>query len=107
MITASTRYTLIQDSKVLYTALDIHIIPAIHNDIEMVRIEVNSIGDSLSIAPNAVQGNVTLEFTYAEISAFTASGTDEVDQFFNQCEQVVVDYLEAIPENSSVTFTIV
>jgi len=91
----------------MFDALDINIIPSVHNDIELVRIDVNTVADSGAIIPTAVQGNVTLEFTYAEISAFTASGTDEVDQFFNQCEQAVVDHLEGIPENSSVTFTIV
>ncbi|HMY36145.1 MAG TPA: hypothetical protein PKW36_08530 [bacterium] len=49
---------------------------------------------------------VRLEFTKAELTAFTASGADNVLKFQNLVEQAVDDYLETLADNSSVTFTI-
>lgn len=43
---------------------------------------------------------------FSTISAFSETGTEQVDKFYNQLEQAVVAYLEAIAENSAITFTI-
>ena len=106
MIEASTNYTLLQGSKMLLNALDMEVTPVIVDNLALVRLEINAITDTAVLAGgNAWQH--TIERTYTELNAFTASGSTQADKFFNQCEQAVVAYLEGITENASVTFTIV
>lgn len=50
-------------------------------------------------------GSYGLIITKAEISAKTGTGTDPIDKVLNQVEQVVIDYLDGITENSAVGFT--
>jgi len=62
---------------------------------------------STAVTTGNIAGTHTIELTYATLNALTPSGADDVEKFYNLCEQAVVDYLEAITENSAVTFTIV
>lgn len=45
-------------------------------------------------------------FSFAEVDAFTPTGATSADDFYNQAEQAVKDYLEGLSENTGVTFTI-
>lgn len=106
MITATQRFALFEDSQVLYSALECKVYPFLDIDTEIVRVEIRvlaTIGTSVFLTG----GSYTKEFTFAELLAFTASGSDEIEQFYNLCEQAAKDYLENIPENSAVTFAIV
>ncbi len=51
-------------------------------------------------------GGVTLTLAAAHVAGFTATGTGEVEQFQNAVEQAVDDYLENLPENGAVNFSI-
>lgn len=106
MITASATYTYITGSKVLYSSLDTFIIPQVLDDDSIVRVEMRALG-STAVTTGNIAGTHTIELTYATLNALTPSGADDVEKFYNLCEQAVVDYLEAITENSAVTFTIV
>lgn len=44
--------------------------------------------------------------TKADVDAKTGTGTNPSDKLKNQIDQVVADYLDAITENSAVTFTV-
>lgn len=106
MITASNRFALFEDSEILYAALECKVYPFLDIDAEIVRVEIRvlaTIGTSVFLTG----GSYTKEFTFAELLAFTASGSDEIEQFYNLCEQAAMDYLDNVPENSAVTFAIV
>ena len=49
---------------------------------------------------------IDVEFTQATVDALTGSGGTETRLIQNTILQAVVDYLEAITENSGVTFTL-
>jgi hypothetical protein len=106
MITASGNYTYVTGSKVLYGNLDTFIIPQVLDDDSIVRVEMRALR-SAGVTTGNIGGTHTIELTYATINAFTPSGADDVEKFFNLCEQAVVDYLEGLAENAAVTFTIV
>lgn len=48
-----------------------------------------------------------LQISKATVDTFTGTGTGDTAKMLNAVEQAVVDYLEAMPDNSGVTFTIV
>lgn len=106
MITANANFTLEQGSKVLFNALSTYVVPTVYDEEGIVRCELKTLG-VLGTAPGGYAGTYAIEFTYATLNALTPSGADDVEKFFNLCEQAVVDYLEGITENSAVTFTIV
>jgi hypothetical protein len=106
MITADLEYTLITGSKVLYNALDCFVVPQVLADDEIVRVELRVIGGT-GTTTSEIMGTHVLEFTWAVLNALTPSGADDVQKFYNLCEQAVVDHLEGLAENASVTFAIV
>lgn len=52
------------------------------------------------------EGGYVVTFTKSRLTSFTSSGADDVLKAFNLCEQAVKADLEALSENSGVTFTI-
>lgn len=72
------------------------------DDVTRVNLEVwNSAGDEF-------YGSETVQFTEAELEAFTGTGTGEFTIFKSCVEQAVVDYLDGRAGNTGVvTFTIV
>jgi len=101
MITANASYTLEEGRKVFFESLDILCTPTVHDDSGMVRVQMD-----VRVDAGTVVGSAILELTYAEVDAFTGTGSTDVEVFYNQCEQAVDDYLSGITENSGVTFTI-
>ncbi len=52
-------------------------------------------------------GSAAVELAAFDVDAYTPSGgTNSTEDWFNQVEQAIQDYLEALPSNSGVTFTI-
>lgn len=102
MITANASYTLQEGSKVFFDGLNIYCTPTVHDASELVRIQVD-----VQVDAGTVVGSIVLEATYAEVDAFTGSGTTDVEVFFNQCEQLVDDHLSNLTDNAGVTFSIV
>ncbi len=104
MITADSNYALYSGSEVLYSALSI-----------LVDYRFSVINESFlcTIRPATVVASQTtpvdsfnISVTKSEVDAKTGTGTNPSDKLRNQIEQVVVDYLEAVTENSAVGFTI-
>lgn len=101
MITANASYTLQAGSKVFFDGLDIYCTASVHDAAQLVRIQVD-----VQVDAGTVVGSIMLEASYAEVDAFTGTGSTDVEVFFNQCEQLVDDHLSNLADNSGVTFTI-
>lgn len=96
---------MVQNSKVMLDALELYVVPAVLYDDEQVRIEIRAFLGGTSVVGDVLAVH-TLEVSFTTLLANTSSGADEVEKFYNLAEQAVVDYLEAMPENASATFTI-
>lgn len=105
MITTSDTFVIENGSKQRFAAASVYIVPIVHNDSGTVHIEMRVISDS-ALVDSGIFKVVTIEFTYAELLAFTASGADDIEEFYNLCEQAAVDYLENVGGNGGVTFSI-
>lgn len=57
-------------------------------------------------ATTDAKGDFYLNVSKADVDAKTGAGTGETAQMHNAVLQVVVDYFEAITENSGISFTI-
>ena len=57
-------------------------------------------------ATTTFHGSYTVLITKAAVDAKTGTGTNPSDKLANQVDQVVLDYLDAITENTSVAFSI-
>jgi len=86
-------------------ALELYVVPAVLYDDELIRIDIRAFLGGTSVVGDVLAVH-TLEISFTTLLANTASGSDEVEKFYNLAEQAVVDYLEAMPENASATFTI-
>lgn len=53
-----------------------------------------------------VLDEVYLVATKSEIAAYTGTGDDELEAFLDAVYQYVIDYLENVPENSGITFSL-
>lgn len=106
MITTSDTFAIETGSKTRYAGAAIYSKPRVYADTETVLVDVDIIDDS-ALVDGGILGSVLLEFEYADLTAFTASGANDVLKFYNLVEQAVDDYLENLPQNSSATFTIV
>lgn len=51
--------------------------------------------------------NGSMNLTRTEVDAETGSGTGETTQWFRALQEAVITKLEAIPDNSAITFTVV
>lgn len=106
MITADANFTLETGTKIFFNALDTYVVPTVLEDDGIIRCELRTIGVGGSIT-GGLAGTHVVEFTFAQVNAFTPSGADDVEKFYNICEQAAMDYLDTITENSAVTFAIV
>lgn len=52
------------------------------------------------------QAEFTILAAKEDVDAFTGAGATDVAKFFDACLQYVKDYLENIPENSGITFSL-
>ena len=105
MITADGIYYLSDGVKTSYAG-DIMCLPRIVDTDLNTLVDVQVIGTG-SADTGAAIGGIFLTFTDAGLTAFTASGTGEVEQYYNLVEQAVSAYLDGLTANSAITFTIV
>lgn len=105
MIQADNSFYLVTGSKTLYEDTTyIYSVPSVPYEEDVVYTNIYVLLDS---DPNG--GSVALHeerFSFSDINAYSATGTEHVDKLYNQVEQAVVDYLEGITENSGVVFII-
>lgn len=106
MIQADNSFYLVTGSKTLYEDTTyIYSVPSVPYEEDVVYTNIYVLLDS---DPNG--GNVALHeerFSFSDINAYSATGAEHVDKFYNQIEQAVVAYLEAITENSGIVFSII
>jgi len=104
MITANTNYVLYEGSKQLFSALYVVVNYTYHASFQTYTCEIQP---AVVSAVTTSYGSHSMQITKAQVDAKTGSGTNPSDKLSNQVEQVVADYLDAITENLSVTFTVV
>lgn len=102
-ITADNSFVLRDNTKTLFGGV-IECYPRLDNAGET-KVDARIIGNGSEDDGQQI-GGIELIFSTAELTAFTASGSDEVAQYYNLCEQAVKDYLEHLTDNSGITFTI-
>lgn len=103
MITASADFVLFEGSKQQYSVTSIvvdYAFSVINNAF------VCNILPAVVSASTNIHGEYSRVITKAAVDAKTGTGTNPSDKLQNQVEQVVADYLDALTENSSVTFTV-
>lgn len=86
-----------------YTNPDIYVIPTLDQFTLNVSIRCVIVDASVDIQQVA---EFSLICRKDDIDAFTGTGTGDTAKFLNAVLQYVKDYLEAIPDNSGITFTI-
>lgn len=103
-ITANANYVIFEGSKELYTAWSIVVTFRYHavND----NFECDIIPATISADGTNPAGGHFILATKAAVDAKTGTGTNPSDKLKNQIDQVVADYLDAITDNSAVTFTV-
>ena len=100
-ISSDANFSLISGSKLQFTsAATITVVATYDKSFDQVRL------DLMVFYSGTQLGGHTLFCTKADITAYTASGADDVLKFFNLCEQYTDNYLENLAENSTCTFTI-
>lgn len=105
MITTSDNYLIEAGSKQVFAGASLYSIPEVLDNDSLVRVSIKVLNETSAIE-TGILALFTLEFTFSEILAFTASGSDEIAKFYNQVEQAVKDYMENISGNGGATFTI-
>lgn len=105
MITTSDVFGIEDGNKLRFAAASVYCIPTYYDDIELTGVEVRVIED-VSAVDVRVLASIRLEFTNTELTAFTASGANDILKYYSLVEQAVKDYLEGLTVNSSATFTI-
>lgn len=106
MITTSDSFAIETGSKTRFAGAAVYCKPRVFADTEKVLVDVDVIDDS-ALVDGGILGSVLLEFDYTDLTAFTASGANDILKFYNLVEQAVDDYLENLAQNASATFTIV
>jgi hypothetical protein len=100
MITTSNDFLSATGGGIKYKASDTHCFPTFYSDGgATVRVTFKDQGTDVEL------GFVIWEYTTAALTAFTASGANDVEKCYNLVEQAVKNDLETI--NPSATFTIV
>lgn len=100
-IDPDTDFTLVSGTKTTYNgACTIEVYPTYLVDLDQVALDVRVYYSGTQV------GGTTLYYSAAHVAGYTATGTGEVEQFQDACEQAVDDYLENLSENSGVNFTI-
>lgn len=101
MITANATYVFFEGSEVKYGSTSIYVDFKYNNRSETYLCELQALGAAAN-APNIGEYYTTV--TKAAVDAKTGTGT-ETEAVLEAVELVIIDYLDAITENSSVTFT--
>ena len=101
MITADTAFVFYEGSKVTY-GTNIQVQYKYDPIQETALCELIAYSSGADIEQN---GSYLISITKAEIDAKTGAGTNPSDKMLDQVEQVTIDHLEGITENSAVTFT--
>lgn len=94
-------FTLVSGTKNTFDgACTVEVYPTYIVDLDQVAMDVRVYYSGTQV------GGTTLYFAASHVAGYTATGSGEVEQFQNACEQAVDDYLENLSENSGVNFTI-
>ena len=104
MITASANYVLYEGSKAVYSALTI-VCEYQFNPITQM-FQVGIVPATITAGADLRHANYPVEFSKADVDAETGTGTNPSDKLGNQIDQLVADYLDAVTENSAITFTV-
>ena len=104
MITASANYVLYEGSKVLYSEL-VSVVDYAYSGANQAFL-CTITPATITAAGTSVLGSYTYLATKAAVDAKTGTGTNPSDKLGNQIDQVIADYLDAITENSAITFTV-
>lgn len=104
MITASGNYVLYEGSKLLYSELVLVVDYAYSNANQAFLCTITPA--TITAAGTSILGSYTRLATKAEVDAKAGTGTNPSDKLQNQIDQVTADYLDAITENSALTFTV-
>lgn len=103
MITATANYVLFEGSKQVFSALNI-ICEYVYNP-QQETFLVTVIPAPATAGDTTRYGSHTLMYTKAQVDAETPTGTNSSDRLLYQIEELIIDYLDAITENSAVNFT--
>lgn len=105
MITTSDTFAIETGSKTRYAGAAVYSKPRVFADTEKVLVDLDVISDSGSVDGN-ILGSILVEFDYTDLAAFTPTGANSIEEFYNLVEQAIKDYLEGLAQNSGATFTI-
>ena len=101
-ITSSGRVYLEAGALQSFASPTIYINPSYNPFLQQVSCRLSITAPSTTI----VVSEITVVFDKATVDAKTGTGTGDTAKFFSACNQAVKDWLEAIADNSTVTFTI-
>lgn len=101
-ITSSGRVYLEAGALQSFASPTIYINPSYNPFLSQVNCRLSLTAPSTTI----VVAEITVVFDKATIDAKTGTGTGDTAKFFSACNQAVKDWLQAISDNSTVTFTI-
>jgi hypothetical protein len=101
MITADIAFYFYEGSKVAYET-DIEVEYKVNPSTGVVLCKLYA---TVSGSDTDVSGTYTMSTTLTDVDAETGTGTNPSDKILSQIEIIVVDYLEGITENASVTFS--
>ncbi len=104
MITASGNYVLYEGSKQAFTALTIVCEYRYNPQQETFLISIHPA--TATAGDTTRYGDHPIAVSKAAVDAETGTGTNPSDKLGNQIDQLVADYLDAITENSAITFTV-
>jgi len=102
-ITSSGRVYLEAGALQSFASPTIYVSPAYNPILEQVACRLSITAPSTTIVVN----EITVVFDKATVDAKTGTGTGDTAKFFSAVNQCVKDWLEAIADNSAVTFTII
>ena len=101
-ITSSGRVYLEAGALQSYASPTIYVVPSYNPFLSQVSCRLSLTAPSTTI----VVAEIMVVFDKATVDAKTGTGTGATAKFFNAVNQCVKDWLEAISDNSTVTFTI-
>ena len=101
--TATAAFVLEQDAQAQYLGASIICEPTFFETTDQFAVTLRILD---SVSTNEIARGY-MEVTATEVDAETGSGTGETDPWFNALQKAVKTKLEAIADNSGVTFTVV
>lgn len=101
-ISASGRVYLETGALNSYSSPSIYISPSYNPFLQQVvcRLTITAPASTIPVA------EITVVLDKSTVDAKTGSGTGDTAKFYNAVNQCIKDWLEAIPDNSSTTFTL-